>query len=466
MKAAIQNHNNYASPEIPPQTGIEWQGALGLTHALRAPTVREALGYDKLTFDRLAWTACRDGVPMDHEALQQVRVRFAVYRARAGDPHWRETPLETAQAVSFVAREAPFHPVADWLSSLQWDGQPRFAKLSEETLMVDKGSVPLATSLLRRWFVQAVAHAFEPGCPTHGLLVLVNESKLVADLTIRQLVPPRFYLDNPARPGTPEFSRQLRRAWVCGLPELEGLSGGYGNPFVEWLSATHDDVQGLFTMTDERAPRTTVFATGTDELPQVHDGVTQRRLWVIPTADVDRQELVADRDQLWAEAVTAYLAGESWDMTPTEEEDLFCTFEESPAPDPWEEQIMQYISERDATRPLTMRDIVIDGLGLPLEEVRRSAHRIGAVLWRAGFVKARRRKSGAKLCIWVPGEEHPEDERPESPVVETQPESTTSVAGADAHHERPMNVHERPERPTSKSQPESRGCAIGVDAHG
>ena len=101
--------------------------------------------------------------PAPQRLMQEMRHRMIGAQPRAPavvDPHLHHI-ADTERAIGLVARERPFHPVAEYLNRLTWDRKPRLYELASDVL--NTTDVELASPLVARWCIAAVARAFDPG---------------------------------------------------------------------------------------------------------------------------------------------------------------------------------------------------------------------------------------------------------------------------------------------------------------
>ena len=74
------------------------------------------------------------------------------------------------QAVELRAHECAFHPVHKYLSSLEWDGEPRLAKLFTDYFGATAS--PYVQAIGPMFLVSMVARIFDPGCKADYMPVL------------------------------------------------------------------------------------------------------------------------------------------------------------------------------------------------------------------------------------------------------------------------------------------------------
>jgi predicted P-loop ATPase len=124
--------------------------------------------------------------------------------------------------------------------------------------------------------------------------------------------------------------------------------------------------------------------------------------------EIDIESLKRDKDQLWAEAVVAFRAGEKWYLD--EEELIAAAAVEQTArskTDVWDERIRQFLTEeerraQDAGRQvfLTRADVLRE-LGIPdRDQTQPQANRVADCLIRFGWERFRI-GSGAMRGTWA-----------------------------------------------------------------
>lgn len=265
-----------------------------------------------------------------------------------------EAPIELInKAISTVARRTIIHPVRDYLQSLKWDGIARLDTwLTAYFRCVD---TEYSRGVGSRWCISAVARVFDPGCQADCALIL--ESKRTVDeegqgvgksTGLKLLCPKReWFGDTHIVMGDKDSYQMLRRKWIYELGEMGSVKGKDKNRVKNFVSASSDNYRPSYGSRTRDFLRQVVFAGTTNEEEYFDDRTGNRRFWPILVGvlgHVDRDMLLADRDQLWAEATHRYLAGEKWHVDTPQFRNLCLTEQEARLQqDPWDSIIAQWL---------------------------------------------------------------------------------------------------------------------------
>ena len=151
-------------------------------------------------------------------------------------------------------------------------------------------------------------------------------------------------------------------------------------------------------------PRQCCFIGTTNQDTYLKDETGGRRFWPLKVGQIDLERLKQDRDQLFAEAVVLYRAGERW--WPDAE---FEATHIRPAQnarysdDPWAPAKEAYVRRLPYPASTTLGDILTCALGFerPKEVGTRDQNRVKAVLTRLGWVRNEHKTNGHNR--WEPG---------------------------------------------------------------
>lgn len=227
------------------------------------------------------------------------------------------------QAALIVAERKMFHPVRDWLSSLKWDGTRRLVSLFPYYFRaVD---TQFSREAGRRWLISAVARVWQPGCQVKYMPVLEGPQDLGKSTGIQALVGAQWFSDTGLMIGNKDSYQCLRgkiaHEWAelasfKSAKDIESLKGFISSP-VDNYRRSYDDRNRDF-------PRQCVFIGTTNEERWLTDPTGGSRFWPIRCRGehVLRDELAADREQLWAEANSDYHDGHKWYFDAKEEAGL------------------------------------------------------------------------------------------------------------------------------------------------
>lgn len=215
-------------------------------------------------------------------------------------------------AVAIEVERTSFHPVKDYLKSLEWDGTPRV-----DTLLVDYLGVedsPYARAAIRKALCAAVARVFRPGTKYDMALVLVGPQGTYKSTFLRKLGR-QWFSDSFSTVQGKEAYEQLQGAWIIEMAELSALKRSESEQVKQFMSKCEDQFRPAYGRTVEVFPRQCVFFGTTNDFTFLKDPTGNRRFNPV---DVDpsratksvRDDMDAEVDQIWAEAVVLYSLGE------------------------------------------------------------------------------------------------------------------------------------------------------------
>lgn len=219
---------------------------------------------------------------------------------------------KTRDAMEVLANKATFHPVKDYLNSLQWDGVNRV-----DSLLVDYQGAEdneYTRTVIRKMMAAAVARVFKPGVKFDHVLVLVGEQGLKKSSLIATLGK-QWFSDSFSTIEGKESFEQLQGVWLVEIAELAGLAKAEVEKIKHFITKRDDRYRVAFGRRVEKFPRQCVFFATTNKLYFLKDPTGDRRYWPVrinyqqPTKDVFKMDDY-EVDQIWAEAVEIYKAGE------------------------------------------------------------------------------------------------------------------------------------------------------------
>jgi predicted P-loop ATPase len=292
---------------------------------------------------------------------------------------------DAAEAVLYRHRH---HPVREYLEALEWDGQKRL-----DTVLIDYLGAQDNTytrTVTRKTLVAAVARIMEPGVKFDYVLTLVGRQGSFKSTLIRKLGM-QWYCENLTTVQGKEAAEQIRGVWLQEMGELAGLRKAEVEVIKNYISRTEDSYRPAYGVKKETYARQCIFIGTTNNDDFLRDPTGNRRFWPVP---VDRDlaiyhvpsELTQEEvNQIWAEALQAYRAGETLHLEEEIEELAREMQERHTERDSRFEVVQQYLEtpvpEDWAERDLSERRMFLSGGELQAEgRTKRSAISV-AEIW-------------------------------------------------------------------------------------
>jgi predicted P-loop ATPase len=290
------------------------------------------------------------------------------------------------QAISLRAQERAFHPVRDYLGGLKWDCKPRLGAWIPTYLGAEM--TPYTRAIGRMFLLAAIARIYEPGCKADYVLVLEGQQGAGKSQACKKLGEPWFSDSLPDVSREQAASQHLRGRWFIEISELSALTRAEAEALKSFISRPVERYRAPYDRGEVIEPRQCVFIGTTNRETYLGDDTGGRRFWPAKVGRIDLDALTADRDQLFAEAVVAYRAGERWwPDAAFEREHIRAEQEERFEVDAWEETIAAFLVGRNRVQ---VSEVARDAIGIITAKIGTAEQRsIGRVLNRLGWESGR-----------------------------------------------------------------------------
>ena len=330
-------------------------------------------------------------------------VAFAIWLQRQDI----EASAETAsRAAGYVARRNPVHPIRDYLQSLRWDGVPRIHNWLQQYLGVEDSAY--VRSVGSKWLISAVARVMRPGCKADHMLILEGHQG-IGKSTALEVLAGRYFTDAVGNMSDKDAALAVQRVWIVEIGELSSFKKTSEVEHIKgFITRTTDRIRPPYGRYVQEMARQCVFAGTTNQDQYLTDETGNRRFWPVMCRRADIDGLREMRDQLWAEALTAFEDGKVWWLDEVEAVQAAAVQQRQRVEtDVWESIIREYVRSLylGGTPHFTVEDILAGCLKIPSNQwEHKHKIRVGRILASIGIQKQRMRMNGEIQRVYVFGE--------------------------------------------------------------
>lgn len=224
---------------------------------------------------------------------------------------WSPTKFKDA-LLAVVSAERLYHPIKEYFETLEWDGTERL-----DTLLIDylgAEDTQYVRSVTRKTLTAAVARVYEPGIKFDSILVL-NGPQGIGKSTLFALLGKQWYSDSLSISDMKDktAAEKLQGYWILELGELAGIKKVDVETVKSFVTRTDDKFRQSYGVAVESHPRSCIIVGSTNsEGGFLRDITGNRRFWPVHVTGSGKHHPweLQDVDQIWAEAIERYRAGE------------------------------------------------------------------------------------------------------------------------------------------------------------
>ena len=233
------------------------------------------------------------------------------YDLRADKLCWR--------AVTTAAHENSFHPIRDYLEGLEWDGIERIRHVLHHFLGAPEDE--LTYQCTKMFLMGALKRIYEPGCKFEYVLTLVGGQGIGKSTFFRVLaIQDKWFTDDLVGFKSSRIFEKISGHWIIEMSEMLAIMNAKGADEVKsFLSRQSDVYRDPYAVFPDDRPRQCVFGATTNRVKCLPFDRTGNRRFLPVLVDESQAEVHileneaesrAYIDQLWAEAMVLYKAGD------------------------------------------------------------------------------------------------------------------------------------------------------------
>jgi len=299
-----------------------------------------------------------------------------------------------AQAIRHRAHQCIRNDPREWMERLKWDGRPRIDRFFIHYIGAHDSGYSCGVG--RNFWIGMVARIFRPGCQLDNMVILEGQQGIYKSKAL-EAIGGKWYMEASEEITSKDFFVALAGKIIVEIADLDSFSRADANRIKKVITCRTDRYRMPYARTTQDHPRQSIFVGTTNESHYLRDNTGGRRFWPITCFHIDLEGILRDREQLFAEAVTRYLAGEDWYKMPAEA--TLSEQEDRRQYDEWENIVSTYLRECCKTQVFlheVAAQVGVDKAKLDFAVQRR----LGNILRRMGWQSAVVRIDDVMQRVW------------------------------------------------------------------
>lgn len=229
---------------------------------------------------------------------------------------------EAEDAYISFAWKNRYHPIKEYLNSLAWDGKPHIENLS--TYFIDEYN--MFSTWLRKWLIGSCAKVFmSVKRPVQVPMLILDGPQFIGKSRFAKWLAGstmEYFYEGAIEPDNKDCIIRSANKWIWEVSEL-GATTKKSDQEALKAFLTYETIKarkpyGRFDVV--KLSMATFIGTVNNYSGLFTDPTGSRRFLISKLTDIDWQGYTKNiiADQVWAEAMAAYLSGEDWQPTTNE----------------------------------------------------------------------------------------------------------------------------------------------------
>ena len=280
------------------------------------PLLRGSIRYNELTqrvdiVKQLGWNRGSSGAALTDNDLYNIHL----YCERT----YGISNLKTIEeALHIVAERNKYHPIRDFLNSLEWDGKERVRYALRHFLGADASDYTY--EILKFFMLGAISRVFRPGVKFDYIICVVGDQGAGKSTFFRLLaVEDEWFTDDLKDLESNRVFEKLQGHWIIELSEMLATNNAKSNEAIKsFLSRQKEIYRTPYERYPKDRPRQCVFAGTTNKISFLPSDRTGNRCFLpIRCQEKEAEVFILDNEQesreyirqMWAEVMEIYRSG-------------------------------------------------------------------------------------------------------------------------------------------------------------
>ena len=218
-------------------------------------------------------------------------------------------------SLEMIGRRNKRNTRKEWLESLKWDGVERI----EESMLIyfnakcdnNKDKYEYLQAVGKNFWLSLAAMGMKPGSKVDFMLILEGSQGTKKSSVIKMIAKGGYRQPSCSIRNMEAFMSSIEGSSIVEIAELDSFRGADVNAMKRIVSSEDDNIKKLYKDSKDR-PRSFIFMGTTNDAEYLRDETGNRRFIPVEVGHIDIDKVERDLDQLYAEAVHRYKAGEPW----------------------------------------------------------------------------------------------------------------------------------------------------------